>query len=197
MFSRHDNKTGQLEQVQNLELSINEGQQYGAEILVDSLGNFVYGSSRGTGEVLVYKLQHDDTLAKIQTYNLHGTWPRSMAIRDNLMAVIDQKGKSLQLLEIDPDTGMLSGHPDNIYPTPPSPAFVDFWKTSYGSNHSSGTSGGSKHGAGTSDGSNHGIGTSDGLDYDSGTSDGSKHGAGTSDGPNHAIIMFVLFKLCF
>ena len=106
--------------------------------MVDTLGKFVYGSSRGTGEVLVYKLQDDDTLAKIQTYNLNGTWPRSMAIRDNLMAVIDQRGDSLQLLEIDPATGMLSGHLDNVYPTPPEPAFVDFWETSGGSRHHAG-----------------------------------------------------------
>ena len=63
-----------------------------------------------------------------------------MAIRDNLMAVIDKKGASLQLLEIDPNTGMLSGNPDNIYSTPPNPAFVDFWdwETSDGSKHHEG-----------------------------------------------------------
>ena len=154
--------------------------------MVDSQGKFVYGSSRGTGEVLVYKLQDDDTLAKIQTYNLNGTWPRSMAIRDNLMAVIDQKGNSLQLLEIDQATGMLSGRPYNIYPTPPEPAFVDFWNASYGTNHGAGTSDGSQKDPGTSSGSNDASGTSNGSNHGSGISGGSNHGPETTGGSTDA-----------
>ena len=135
---RYDETNGLFDKVQDLELSVIEGEQFGAEILVDSSGQFVYGSSRGAGEVLVYKLQDDDTLTKIQTFNLSGIWPRSMAIRDNLMAVIDQHGDSLQLLEINPATGILSGNPDKIYSTPPGPTFVDFWGTSDGSKHHAG-----------------------------------------------------------
>ena len=117
-----------FELAQELELSSTPGDA-GAEILVGPSGQFVYGTSRGSGVVLVYRLEEDDTLVKVQEFNLSGTWPRSMAIRDNLMAVIDQKGASLQLLEIDSATGMLSGSPDNVYSTPPGPAFVDFWGT--------------------------------------------------------------------
>ena len=110
---------------QELELSSSNG-DVGAEILVSADGKFVYGSSRGTGVVLVYQLEADNTLIKIQEYNLAGVWPRSMAIRDNMMAVIDKNGPTVQLLDIDTTTGIISGNPDNVYTTPVSPSFVDF-----------------------------------------------------------------------
>jgi len=116
---------GNFELAQELELSSSNG-DVGAEILVSADGKFVYGSSRGTGVVLVYHLEADNSLIKIQEYNLAGVWPRSMAIRDNMMAVIDKNGPTVQLLEIDTITGMISGNPDNVYTTPVSPSFVDF-----------------------------------------------------------------------
>ena len=115
---------GNFELAQELELSSTDGDA-GAEILVSADGKFVYGSSRGSGVVLVYQLEADNSLIKIQEYNLAGVWPRSMAIRDNIMVVIDKFGPTVQLLEIDA-TGMISGNPDNVYPTPASPSFVDF-----------------------------------------------------------------------
>jgi len=116
---------GNFELAQELELSSTDGDA-GAEILVSADGKFVYGSSRGSGVVLVYQLEADNSLIKIQEYNLAGTWPRSMAIRDNMMVVVDKFGPTIQLLEVDTTTGMISGNPDNVYPTPDSPSFVDF-----------------------------------------------------------------------
>ena len=116
---------GNFELAQELELSSTDGDA-GAEILVSADGKFVYGSSRGSGVVLVYQLEADNSLIKIQEYNLAGVWPRSMAIRDNMMVVIDKFGPTVQLLEIDTTTGLISGNPDNVYPTPASPSFVDF-----------------------------------------------------------------------
>ena len=110
---------------QEVELSSTEGDA-GAEILVGANGEFVYASSRGTGVVVVYKLEQDDSLVKMQEFNLVGTWPRSMAIRDTMMVVTDEHGDTVQLLEIDPTTGMLSGNPNNVYKTPTRPSFVDF-----------------------------------------------------------------------
>ena len=98
----------------------------GAEILVGPSGDYIYGSSRGTGVVIVYKLEEDDSLVKIQEYNLVGTWPRSMAIRDNLMVVVDQHGDSGQWLQIDPGTGMVGSSEDWVFETPPGPSFIDF-----------------------------------------------------------------------
>ena len=109
---------------QEVELSSTDGDA-GAEILVGPTGEFVYASSRGTG-VVVYKLEQDDSLTRIQEFKLNGTWPRSMAIMDTRLVVTDQKGGTLQLLEINPATGLIGGNPGNVYKTPPEPAFVGF-----------------------------------------------------------------------
>ena len=115
--------TGNLELIQELELSSNGGDA-GAEILVGPSGQFVYASSRGTGVVVVYRLEGDETLTRVEEYNLGGTWPRSMAIRDSMMVVIDQYGDSVQTLTIDQETGKLQG--GGMYSTPSQPSFVDF-----------------------------------------------------------------------
>ena len=125
-FFRLDDGTGDLELIQELEVSSN-GEDTGAEILVGPSGQFVYASSRGTGVVVVYKLKMDDTLSRVQEYNLGGIWPRSMAIRDNLLVVIDQYGDSLEALTIDQETGkVLAPEGNNMYATPSQPSFVDF-----------------------------------------------------------------------
>ena len=51
---RADQSSGQLELLQELELSSTPGDA-GAEILLGSTGEFVYGSSRGSGVVVVYR----------------------------------------------------------------------------------------------------------------------------------------------
>ena len=73
---------------------------------------------------MVYKLESDNTLTRVEEYNLGGTWPRSMAIRDTMMVVIDQYGDSVQVLTIDQETGKLQG--GALYKTPGGPSFVDF-----------------------------------------------------------------------
>eukprot|EP00092_Neocalanus_flemingeri_P008116 GFUD01008756.1.p1 GENE.GFUD01008756.1~~GFUD01008756.1.p1 ORF type:complete len:351 (+),score=110.46 GFUD01008756.1:40-1092(+) len=120
---RLDDSTGNLELIGELEVSSN-GEDTGAEILVGPSGQFVYASSRGTGVVVVYRLEENDTLVRVEEYNLGGIWPRSMAIRDNLMVVIDQFGDSVQVLTIDQETGKLQG--GDLYTTPSQPSFVDF-----------------------------------------------------------------------
>jgi len=123
---RLDDGSGDLELIQELEVSSN-GDDTGAEILVGPSGEFLYASSRGTGVVVVYKLGMDDTLYREQEYNLGGIWPRSMAIRDNLLVVIDQYGDSLEALTIDQATGLLMApEGNNMYTTPSQPSFVDF-----------------------------------------------------------------------
>ena len=90
---------------QEVELSSTDGDS-GAEILVGPTGEFVYASSRGTGVVVVYRLEQDDSLTRIQEFKLNGTWPRSMAIMDTRLVVTDQKGGTLQLLAINPETSV-------------------------------------------------------------------------------------------
>ena len=114
-----------MELASEVELS-STATDYGAEILVGPTGEFVYASSRGTGVVVVYKLEQDDSLTRIQEFKLNGTWPRSMAIMDTRLVVTDQKGGTLQLLEINPETGLIGENPGNVYKTPPEPAFVGF-----------------------------------------------------------------------
>ena len=51
---RLNQASGQFDLLQELELSSTPGDA-GAEILVDSTGQFVYASSRGSGVVIVYR----------------------------------------------------------------------------------------------------------------------------------------------
>ena len=51
---RYDRTSGQLDLLQELELSSTPGDA-GAEILLGSTGQFVYASSRGSGVVVVYR----------------------------------------------------------------------------------------------------------------------------------------------
>ena len=51
-------------------------------------------------QLLIDYLLIDYQLIIIQA-KLGGTWPRSLVVRGNIGAVIDQKGDSLQLLHID------------------------------------------------------------------------------------------------
>jgi len=113
--------SGELTQIQQLQLS-DAPTNYGAEILV--AGDFVYASSRGVGGVSVFR-KLGNQLAKIQELALAGTWPRSIAIKDNIMLAADQKGDSLQIISIDIKSGLLSG--GGNLPTPSQPAFIMFY----------------------------------------------------------------------
>ncbi len=113
--------SGDLTKVQELELAgldIN----YGAEILVSEDGDTMYASSRGKGVVVVYKYTGKE-YTRDQVFELEGTWPRSIAVRNNILVAVDQKGDSLQVLSLN-KTGLLSSGP--ILDTPPAPAFVMF-----------------------------------------------------------------------
>ena len=67
----------------------------------------------------------NDSLVRLQEFQLSGTWPRSMAIRDNVMVVIDQHGDTMELVRVDNETGMLSST-GKMVATPAGPSFVDF-----------------------------------------------------------------------
>jgi len=115
-------ETSGLSLLQDLPLSSTNG-DFGAEILIQ--GDFVYATSRGSGVVLVYRLDPESKLLTLlQEEKLGGTWPRSLAISGNIGAVIDQKGDSVQLLHIDQVTGLVT--PGAISSTPSRPAFVQF-----------------------------------------------------------------------
>jgi len=114
---------GSLNLLQQVELSPHE-EDYGAEILLGPDGHHVYASSRGSGLVLVYRLGGDDRLVKIQEFYLGGTWPRHFAIQGDMMVVADQRGDSVQLVDINRDTGELTG--GDMVKTKEMPAFVCF-----------------------------------------------------------------------
>ena len=82
---------------------------YGAEIVLGAGGEHVYATSRGSGVVLVYRIEQEDRLVKVQEFYLQGTWPRHFAIKEDIMVVADQMGNSVQLVNINKDTGLLSG----------------------------------------------------------------------------------------
>jgi len=115
-------ETSGLSLLQELPFSSTNGDS-GAEILIQ--GDFVYATSRGSGVVLVYRMDPESgLLTLVQEEKLGGTWPRSLVVRGNIGAVIDQKGDSLQLLHIDEATGMVT--PGATVATPSGPAFVQF-----------------------------------------------------------------------
>ena len=71
------------------------------------------------------RLEPDDSLVRVQEHQLAGSWPRGVAIRDNVMLVVDQHGDSLEVVKVDNDSGLLSST-GNIVSTPPQPSFVGF-----------------------------------------------------------------------
>ena len=71
------------------------------------------------------RLESDDSLVRVQEHKLSGTWPRGVAIRDNVMLVVDQHGDSLEVIKVDNESGLLSST-GTIVSTPPQPSFVGF-----------------------------------------------------------------------
>ena len=63
---------GSLEHVQSVELSPHAA-DYGAEIVLGAGGEHVYATSRGSGVVLVYQVEQEDRLVKVQEFYLGGT----------------------------------------------------------------------------------------------------------------------------
>ena len=119
-------KDGSLRLVQELPLSSEAG-DYGAEITFDETGDTLYASSRGTGVIIVYRLNSSSsppTLERIQEISQSGSWPRHFVLQDRLLVTTDQKGDSLQVLHVEPSTGLLI--PGKIAATEHSPAFVTF-----------------------------------------------------------------------
>ena len=71
------------------------------------------------------RIEFDDSLVRVQEHKLSGTWPRSFAIRDNVMVVVDQHGDSLEVIKVDNESGLLSST-GTVVATPPQPSFVGF-----------------------------------------------------------------------
>jgi 6-phosphogluconolactonase len=115
------NPDGSLSQKQELTFASVDG-NVGAEVLVHN--GYVYASSRGVGVVVVYVIENNQ-LTRVQEIALGGTWPRSIAIKDDIMLAADKNGDSVQVLTIDPNSGMLSA--GGVVETPSSPAFVMFY----------------------------------------------------------------------
>ena len=113
--------TGDLYPLQELKLA-GLDTNFGAEILVSADGNTVYASSRGKGIVAVYKFNGEEYRTD-QMFELEGTWPRSIALKDDILVAVDQKGDSLQVISLN-QTSLVSLGP--LLDTPPSPAFVMF-----------------------------------------------------------------------
>jgi len=114
--------SGDLTLLQTLPLAKSDD-NYGAEILV--VDDFVYASSRGDGIIAVFKIQGNQ-LVNIQELNLAGTWPRAVAIKDDILLAADQYGDSVQIVSRDKLTGLLS--PGGSLSTPAGPAFLMFYE---------------------------------------------------------------------
>jgi len=115
------NSDGSLEQTQDLQFASADGNR-GAEVLVHN--GFVYASSRGVGVIVVYSIANNQ-LTRVQELAIGGTWPRSIAINNDIMLAADKNGDSVQVLTIDAASGMLSA--GGVLETPSAPAFVMFY----------------------------------------------------------------------
>jgi len=121
-----DNVTGNLEKKQEVHLST-VANNTGAEILIHPNGKWIYVSSRGVGMVILFQLDANNKISKVEEFRLAGTWPRHMALhpKRNLLVVADQMGDKLQLVKLDGATGKMTGGP--VVPTPHQPSFVAFY----------------------------------------------------------------------
>ena len=120
-----DLNSGELTLVTQLPIAPSDG-SFAAEILMSADKKVLYVSTRGEGIIAAYNLpSQDGEITKIQEFRVAGTWPRGVALRDNLMVAADQKGKSLQLIAVDPFNGLLSDL--GSHETPSDPGFVLFY----------------------------------------------------------------------
>lgn len=112
----YDGETGDLLLLQKLPFSSTDS-DVGAEILVGPTtpkGPTVYATSRGSGIVAVYQLDSTGAYELTQEFNLEGSWPRSIAIKEDIMLAIDKVGGTIQVVYIGqsgPMEGKLSAGP--------------------------------------------------------------------------------------
>jgi len=111
---------GELSFLQEVQLA-SADDNAGAEILVN--GNMVYGSSRGNGVVVAYQLDGQE-LTRVQELALGMTWPRSIAIKDDIMVAVSKNDNVIGVINIDQENGLLSN--GQVVSTPNQPAFVMF-----------------------------------------------------------------------
>jgi 6-phosphogluconolactonase len=81
-----------------------------AEILMDSVGKFVYASNRGPGTIAVFaRAPGTGALKQIQTAATEGTWPRGVVIdpTGRFLFAGDQKSNRFVVFEIDHAGGTL------------------------------------------------------------------------------------------
>ena len=132
---RINQETGRLTMLQEVPLS-SKTTNFGAEILAVESGEDlnIYVSSRGVGMLEFFKMRGtEDRVTKEQEFLLAGSWPRHMTLHPSgrLLAVGDQKGKSVQLVNIEPRTGRLTPGATTVPgdgPVQPSfLAFIDMW----------------------------------------------------------------------
>ena len=130
--------SGALTRLQEVPLT-SKTTNYGAEILAVESGQDlnIYISSRGVGMIEFFKLRGtEERVTREQEFLLAGSWPRHMALHPSgrLLAVGDQKGNSVELVNIapgTPGTGRLS--PGAVTTTGDGPtqpsflAFIDTW----------------------------------------------------------------------
>jgi len=122
---RLNNKTGELMMIQEVGLSSVKNNT-GAEILIHENGRCVYVSSRGVGMVIVFRIEDNDTLTKVQEFRIAGTWPRHMALHKygKLLVVADQMGDKLEAVHVSEEDGTLTR--GQVISSPHQPSFVGF-----------------------------------------------------------------------
>ena len=113
---------GSLTETQRLALSSHPG-DYGAEILVNTAGDRLYASSRGSGVLLVYRITGERLEREENMFNMAGSWPRHFALQENILVTTDQHGDSAQIVHLDSQGLLLPGR---TFTVEEQPAFVTF-----------------------------------------------------------------------
>ena len=115
----YNDETGELILLQRLPFST-EDTDVGAEIIAgprDARGYIsVYASSRGSGMVAVYQEDSTGAYEVNQQFNLHGSWPRSIAIKEDIMLAIDKVGGTIQVVNIDSKGHLEAGEVLDAFP---------------------------------------------------------------------------------
>ena len=103
-----------------------EGENYCADIHINSDGGFLYCSNRGHNSITTFRVKNDGLVERVANTPVNGDWPRNFTFGPNgkFMLVANQNSNNITVYLIDPISGIpkFTGHEISI----PSPVCLEF-----------------------------------------------------------------------